>query len=244
MMRKFGMILGVVGMFAMVGACSDDSGSNPPIRLDGGGGGDTGGGGNLDNGIPNPDTGGGNTQSCTEVLQCAAQCTDQNCIANCVSKGTADAATKFNALNACLQSAGTGACASDCSNPQSSACTACLQTTCKTEQDACLGGGGTPEAGFGDRCNQQKPCPTGMTCAIVQQGATDGFCTKPCQTIGELCPNAPTGTQAACTLSDGQGGNFCGFLCKAQGQTWSCPSDLACSTTEDQPGSGQFSCAP
>lgn len=246
MMRKFGMILGVAGMVAFIGACSDDSGGTPgkkdggSIRLD------QGGGGGNEGGVPTPDTGGGTDENCTEVMTCVSKCQDATCIAGCISKGTADAQTKANALISCQQNAFQGSCSGDCATPSSSACQACVSAACKTESDACLGGGGTPEAGFGDVCNQTTPCTNASTQCITLQGSTsgNGFCTKSCSNSGGLCPNSPANTQAFCLLGDGSGNNFCAFLCEVQGQKYDCPTGLTCSTTDNPPGSGQFACEP
>jgi hypothetical protein len=111
--------------------------------------------------------------------------------------------------------------------------------------------GTTPTAGFGSSCSQTKPCAdTTMMCAVVQQGATNGFCTKECANQGGECTGAPTGTHAFCILSDQTKTKFyCAFLCSAKDQsgqvaTWPCPTDLKCDTAENPPGSGQKACVP
>ncbi|MFZ5786498.1 MAG: hypothetical protein ACOY3Y_08645 [Acidobacteriota bacterium] len=111
--------------------------------------------------------------------------------------------------------------------------------------------GTTPTAGFGASCSQTKPCAdTSMMCAVVQQGATTGFCTKECTNQGGECTGAPTGTHAFCILSDQTKTKFyCAFLCSAKDQsgqvaTWPCPTDLKCDTVENPAGSGQKACIP
>ena len=111
--------------------------------------------------------------------------------------------------------------------------------------------GTTPSAGFGAVCSQTTPCAdTTMMCALVQQGATTGFCTKECTNQGQECPGAPTGTHAFCILSDqAKTKYYCAFLCAAKDQSgqvasWPCPTGLKCDTAENPPGSGQKACVP
>lgn len=231
MIRNFGIILGMASLFAL-GACGDDSGTTPKndkggIRLDGGG--------------PTPDTGTTNTETCSQLVTCAAACQDQTCIAACVAKGTPAAQTAFTALETCLSGAIAGACKADCTSATDPKCGPCLQTACATEYDVCAGGTGSPDAGFGDKCDQATPCTNSAMTCLTSQGATSGYCTKTCTNSGQQCSGAPSGTAAFCIASTGTE-TFCAFLCKAQGQEWTCPSTLACSSTENPPSSGQFGC--
>ncbi|MBU0608833.1 MAG: hypothetical protein KKI08_13180 [Armatimonadetes bacterium] len=236
MTSKLGLIIGMAGMMALLGACSDDSGTKPkvdqgPIRIDTGGGHDKGGGG---------DTGTAADQTCSQLLVCASKCSDATCIAACVATGTAKAKTDFGAVDACLtkEGTGTGACAADCADPKDPKCTPCLQTACKSEFDVCAGGTGQPDAGFGDLCDQQTPCTNAAMQCTTLQGGTAGFCTKKCDSLGPICPGAPAGLAAYCFIKDQANQYWCGFICKIGGQTYPCPTHLTCGA-ENQ---GQAAC--
>jgi hypothetical protein len=83
--------------------------------------------------------GGTGTKTCGQVLQCGAACgTDQACVANCISQGTAEAQTLIKAMAQCFNTAAAGTCATPCANQQSQECQTCLSTECKTEMDACI----------------------------------------------------------------------------------------------------------
>jgi len=78
----------------VIAACSSSGGSK-----DGGGG--AGGGGGATGG-----TGGATTDmSCQAIRACISDCADDACIATCKAHGTADAQTKFQALDDCLRAA-------------------------------------------------------------------------------------------------------------------------------------------
>ncbi|MCK5800213.1 MAG: hypothetical protein KAI47_23645 [Deltaproteobacteria bacterium] len=245
MKRKLGLILGTLGMVAFIGACSDDTGTKPAIYLDSGA--DTGGvvtdtGGVVaDTGGVVADTGGPATDTCMDIVSCVDACgTDQTCATACVSKGTADAQAKFQAVLTCFDGAIKGTCATQCANQSDPACGTCVKTECAAENTACQGGGGTPEAGFGDFCDGKTPtCKTGFECVLM---ATDkGLCTKTCTNKGGMCTGSPTGTQAFCFITDSTQTKFwCGFVCKISGQTYNCPSTLTCGAETD----GQASCEP
>ena len=99
---------------------------------------------------------------------------------------------------------------------------------------------------FGDPCLlADDACGDGLLC--ISPGATVGFCSKNCATLGTACPDAPQGTAAYCIVGgegtpNGEPG--CAFLCAAQGQTFSCPGETVCEAADDPPGSGQRLCLP
>jgi hypothetical protein len=247
MFKKVAMCFGLVGVLAFAASCGDDSekpktdGSS--IYLDGGT--------DLPVGYDYTVYLDGNTQldtgpsdlDCAGIVKCFTECTqgDTACQQGCVSKGTSDAQAKFNAYAQCLQTAGQGTCQSKCSDPQSKDCLDCLEAECKNEIDACMGGGGPPEAGFGDFCDSSTPCQGTLTC-FPMKSSGEGFCTKQCSNTGQMCTGSPAGTQAFCIFPGQTGGTYCGFLCKADAQTWSCPSTLQCATEPNPPGSTQFPC--
>jgi hypothetical protein len=110
----------------------------------------------------------------------------------------------------------------------------CLDDTSSGGQPAGL-------AKFGDLCDPAaSKCEAGLTC--LPYGATQGYCTMPCTTLGDQCPNTPAGTVAAC-LVEYQGQNQCMFLCKVDTSTWTCPSTTACESTPNPSGSTQYLCA-
>ncbi len=240
MMRKLGMILVIAGMVSFVGACSDDNGNK--IRLDGGGVPKDGGGVPKDGGGVPKD--GGGEKNCKEIFQCAVNCgSDQTCIAACVAKGSADGQAKFNALSTCLDNASKDSCANDCADPKSSACATCLQNACGTELDSC-GVGGNPPVGdgkWGDPCSLESGCESGLDC-VTFGSAGKSFCTQKCTNQGQECTGTPpAGTKPFCVLSDKAQTTFwCAFLCKAQSQTFPCPTELTCGPEEK----GNAACEP
>ena len=105
-------------------------------------------------------------------------------------------------------------------------------------------GGGTTE-GFGDKCGGTAGnCKAGFKCIGVQGGSkTNGFCTKTCPaaSAGKPCTGHATGQMSFCGLSNAAKTEYyCAFLCKAQGQTWTCPTTLKCGTVTN----GQAICVP
>jgi len=75
-------------------ACSSSGGSKDAGGGTGGGGGATGG------------TGGATVNAtCQDIRLCIGDCADDACIAMCKARGTADAQTKFQALDDCLRAA-------------------------------------------------------------------------------------------------------------------------------------------
>ena len=256
MFRNAGLILATLGLVVFAVGCGDDDakkvdkGTGGNTQKDTGGGGvtlDQGGGGQLDSGGGGQlDTGGGTTgQTCGQIASCAANCSDSACLSACVSKGTADGAKKFNALMACIQKEMAGSCKSKCSGDAGSACTTCLQTACTAEYKACGTGSSTGTKGFGDKCGGTAGnCKAGFKCIGVQGGSkTNGFCTKTCPaaSAGKPCTGHATGQMSFCGLSNAAKTEYyCAFLCKAQGQTWTCPTTLKCGTVTN----GQAICVP
>lgn len=253
MKNKLTIMLGLAGALALA-ACGSDK--DPP-RGDGGPGADKGGisipdGGTLppDGGTLPPDSGGQTGLTCPEIMQCVQNCAgDQTCAQGCVGQGTVDAQAKINAVATCVQGASQGACKDKCPTLEAPECDPCISQACKAETDACLGGGGPAQEGFGDGCDLAAPqCKTGFTCIGVQGGTEGkGFCTKGCTNAGALCDGAPAGTLAACVLGPApgqQGSNSCAFLCEVGGKQHTCPSTLTCSQTEQPPSSGQKPCLP
>lgn len=219
-----------------------------------------GGGGNTDSGVTPGREGGvvpgdqGTPQqlSCIQIVQCVSKCgADQTCATQCISQGTTEAKAQIQALAQCIDTAVKGACAAPCADPQSKACQDCVLPACKAEQDACAGTGGPATDGFGDACDPAAAtaCKTGLECKPTTDPAK-GFCTKACTNAGETCPGAAAGQLAACVLGyDGDPNTYCAFLCQLKDntggtQSFTCPSTLTCSATDDPPGSGQKGCDP
>jgi hypothetical protein len=100
-----------------------------------------------------------------------------------------------------------------------------------------------PKGTFGDRCTLSKPCETAYTCLSFVSGA-DGFCSKQCFNSLQPCTGGPGTTKPYCILSDGNGGEFCAFVCKLGTTTAPCPSTLKCGTSPNPPGSTQYLCEP
>lgn len=74
-------------------------------------------------------------------------------------------------------------------------------------------GGGTQQ--FGQTCDTQNLCATGLTCVLLQQGATTGVCFKKC--TNGVCPSGDT----CYPLSNGDDACLCtkDADCNQQGQT-------------------------
>lgn len=98
-----------------------------------------------------------------------------------------------------------------------------------------------PIIGFGDICNQGNTCKSGLTCLVEAQGQS-GFCSKKCNHSGQKCTGGPTGTFPACVLPLQGGGNACVFICRTQGSTFKCPTELICGSSPNPPGSTQYIC--
>lgn len=91
-----------------------------------------------------------------------------------------------------------------------------------------------------------KPNGLVMWCVALQGGGTgQGFCTPTCSDQGNECFGVPNGQMASCfieaqaAVDGGTGTKYCGFLCKADGKTWTCPGELKCGKPNAQ---GQAVC--
>jgi hypothetical protein len=92
---------------------------------------------------------------------------------------------------------------------------------------------------FGALCTSS----CGLTLTCIKPGTGSGFCTKTCSQPGQPCSGAPAGTGAFCVMQVGST-YYCGFLCKTSTQSWNCPTQLKCDTTDNPPGSGNYYCLP
>ena len=108
-------------------ACSSGGGSNDG---GGGGGGATGGGG-----------GSATNATCQGMRQCAMDCADDACVANCKSRGTTDAQAAFQALYDCTMDPARGNCPSPASINDCVCVAQCFDGACLAETDACVNGG-------------------------------------------------------------------------------------------------------
>ena len=79
-------------------------------------------------------------------------------------------------------------------------------------------------AKFGEICNSDVKCDTGLFCGVFGATATQGYCSKYCTTT---CTGAPAGTTAQCVLDVG-GQLACGFTCD-NGEP--CPTNTTCDST-------------
>jgi hypothetical protein len=86
-----------------------------------------------------------------------------------------------------------------------------------------------------------------LFCLVGPSGGKTGFCTKTCpKGSSAICPGAPEGSTAYCVVTDVNAARDkgCAFLCEVGGQTYACPHQLKCATTQEPPGSGQRLCLP
>lgn len=121
----------------------------------------------------------------------------------------------------------------------------CMDSTCTTNADCAFStyecvtrtSGGNicypPEPPgpkkFGEVCGQPsntKGCTTGLFC-LIEQGKTDGFCSKDCTTAGTTCPNAGT-FSSSCQQINSNGTKACVIACSST--STNCPTGLSCNT--------------
>lgn len=102
---------------------------------------------------------------------------------------------------------------------------------------------------IGKLCSATAPCAAGESCAFVNlpgSSTTNGFCTKHCPALATACTGGPAGSIYYCALTGksptGQTTYACAFFCQLSGKNAPCPPTLACSPTEQPPGSGQRLC--
>ena len=110
-------------------------------------------------------------------------------------------------------------------------------------------GDGSTKAAWGDPCTvgHDTTCASGLFCLQGPAGGTVGFCTQTCPSASSgVCTGTPPGTTAYCVVTtvDAQGDKGCAFLCRAGAQTYTCPGELKCQTTDDPAGSGDYLCLP
>lgn len=110
-------------------------------------------------------------------------------------------------------------------------------------------GDGSKRSDFGQPCTvgDDATCIDGLFCLVGPSGGAVGFCTKTCpKASGAACPGAPAGMAAYCVVTDvnSQGDKGCAFVCRQGSQTYSCPGELQCQTTQEPAGSGQYLCLP
>lgn len=92
----------------------------------------------------------------------------------------------------------------------------------QTGKDGCLCG---KYSKFGEPCTDEILCGTGLFCGAFSSTAATGFCTKYCSNPDGICPGAPAGTKATCSLSVG-GQNVCAFVC--EDYFTDCPKPMVC----------------
>ncbi|MCA9665647.1 MAG: hypothetical protein KC503_08665 [Myxococcales bacterium] len=80
-------------------------------------------------------------------------------------------------------------------------------------------------ANFGELCDNDVKCATGLFCGSFGATSSQGFCSKYCTNPGGLCTGGPSGTEARCNLNVG-GQDACGFDCQSLFAV--CPTGLTC----------------
>lgn len=81
---------------------------------------------------------------------------------------------------------------------------------------------------FGELCDNDIKCDTGLFCGSFGSTASSGFCTKYCSNPGGTCSGGPSGADARCILNVNNQ-DACGFDCQSLFST--CPTGLTCDTT-------------
>jgi hypothetical protein len=252
MLRVAGIILALVGALALV-SCGDDSKAKGDKGVTLGDSGPPTEGGLFPDYGPYPDTGpteGGTGSTCSQIVNCVAACgqSDQACMNACVAAGSADAQAKFQALLTCMNNAGTGACATDCADPSSQACTNCIAQACSAELQACQGGGTATGSNSGAICNQSTPCPDPSEgCFPLNSASQNGMCLGKCQNSGDTCQVPDAATQLSKCLIEEQNTHeyYCAWFCEVSGQTYSCPNatDYGCQVLDPNQPTLKF-CVP
>lgn len=182
---------------------------------------------------------------CVELINCRNRCSDETCKTGCRTEGTDEATALLDAWRQCLEGAPAGPCTDECTDPSSAQCQGCSFMSCVTELDACMADTGPALDGFGEICDESSgPCKEGLECADIW-GMAIGYCSKPCQALGDGCANVPAGTAAICIfVNEKLQKTQCGFVCKVDEQTYPCPGDLVCGKEPNPAGSTQYVCEP
>lgn len=94
---------------------------------------------------------------------------------------------------------------------------------------------------IGQTCKDKSTSGYVLWCVALTGGSTGkGFCTPTCSAVGNECFQVPNGQMASCFIGTAAGADagtatkYCGFLCKSQGKTWTCPGELTCGKVDAQ----------
>lgn len=93
---------------------------------------------------------------------------------------------------------------------------------------------------LGQVCNLGMQCPMGYSCVLLPSSMTNGFCTIPCPSAGDMtvCGTAngfPGPGVGVCSIKlQNQPGFYCGVVCGTQySLPDTCPTGLTCADTID-----------
>ncbi len=97
-----------------------------------------------------------------------------------------------------------------------------------------------PPGGFGDYCDDERPCDGDHFCHI-----DFGVCTRECDPPGSLCPGLPAPNTYSKCLHELDDGYACAFICVLDHDdhvhTYDCPPELSCEGAGG-PGAGHQLC--
>jgi hypothetical protein len=166
----------------------------------GGGGDRNGGGGDPGNGVPEPGSG---NADCPTTLECLQTCANENCVADCFGRASAEAAGQVNDIGACVQSTGC----------EGAAC----QQACADEIAVCVGGpgggGGVDPGEPGGLPGGQLDCPGIFACF---EGCADEVCAANCIEAGTPEAQGRIDAIGACIERSGCQGAECDVACNVQ----------------------------
>lgn len=221
-------------------SCTPLQGRSESVCVGTGNGGDAGTDTTDDAGTDAGDDGGTSTgtDTCAEVLSCAQTCQNQSCLDNCLSNGTEQAQSDFNAYLSCAQGGG------NCDS-QLAACLDC------SSDEVIIG----TQCASG--CSDASECDSGEICdePILQPG--ESVCSHDMSSLDDACSGngdcaAPDSEdvvqgQAQCVQEDQNGdpipgGTCIAFGCALNGQrvaygpSTGCGLDAFCLAQQTQQG--------